>query len=157
MRLTARRLLATSLALPFASPALAGDVVVKLGAGDGFVVEDSTGSEELLRVDQAPDAGVSAQRVIIDDASPQRTTDAALLVTRNASGETPLIVVGDSVFSNEPLQCWVPGDLSESTNAAVAITDTGGYIANTVISLSGSVRVGIDASGNCSITDFCFG
>ena len=74
MRLTARRLLATSLALPFASPALAGDVVVKLGAGDDFVVQDSTGSKELLRVDQAPDAGVRAQRVIIDDASPQRTT-----------------------------------------------------------------------------------
>ena len=41
------------LALLTASPALAGDVRVKLDAGSGFAVKDSTGAVERLRVDEA--------------------------------------------------------------------------------------------------------
>jgi len=36
-----------------AAPALAADVTVTLPAGDGFVIEDNTGTTERLRVDEA--------------------------------------------------------------------------------------------------------
>ena len=40
-------------ALALATQAMAADVSVQLGSGDGFVVKDSTGSIQRLRVDEA--------------------------------------------------------------------------------------------------------
>ena len=45
--------LALGVALALAPPAIAGDVSVKLDAGTGFSVKDSTGAVERLRVDEA--------------------------------------------------------------------------------------------------------
>ena len=45
--------LALAVALALAPPALAGDVSVKLDAGTGFSVKNSTGATERLRVDEA--------------------------------------------------------------------------------------------------------
>ena len=53
MRNSSRGLLTAMLLLLPASPALAGDVVVELDAGDGFVIEDNSGTVERLRVDEA--------------------------------------------------------------------------------------------------------
>ena len=54
------RALLLALALLTTSPALAGDVSVKLDAGSGFSVKDNTGTIERLRVDEA--TGNVAQR-----------------------------------------------------------------------------------------------
>ncbi len=51
MRIHLNQLLTPLLVLP--APALAGDVILTLDAGDGFVIEDNTATVERLRVDEA--------------------------------------------------------------------------------------------------------
>ena len=64
MTQTQRIVLTLILSFAFAAPAFAGDVVVQLGAGDGFVVEDSTATEQ-VRIDENGDFFKNGSRLLL--------------------------------------------------------------------------------------------
>ena len=93
-----------ALAILLAPSAVADDVVVQLGAGDGFVVQDNTGAVERYRIDEAT-GNISKDGVLflhttgIDDT----------FVGENAGASTEAAASNNSAFGAGALQSNIMG------------------------------------------------
>lgn len=102
---TARTLIATALALGFASTALAADVVVELGSGDSFVIKDS-GAVERLAVDESGDVSKDGTLFLHDDGA--YSTFIGKIAGASSSG------VANSAFGYKALYANDSGNLNSA-------------------------------------------
>ena len=91
MRNRFQHCLMTMLVVLVVNAAAADDVTVQLGAGDGFVIQDSTGTVERLRVDEAT-GNVSKDGVLFLHTT---GSDGTFLGENAGANNTPILTSGE--------------------------------------------------------------
>ena len=104
-----------------AHPALAGDVEVTLGVGDGFVVEDNTGAIERLRVDEAT-GNISRNGALFV----HTTGGSANTFVGGGAGNLANTGTGSSAFGSDALSSNTTGNYNTAFgNSALQANTTG--------------------------------